>query len=159
MHSTNEYPDASEYAGLLAADFELRESPADYRAGGQRRVKAEGTDPAHVVRGLLPEQAGDQGASALAEDIAERHQNHENRRADGYAGYEQGVPGLRDEIRIRQVIDNCDDRAEHHRQGQPEPGGNQRSAAQPVFFPIHCFTHTLSFRYGCGMWSEIIVPR
>ena len=35
MHSTSQYPDASEYAGMLAADFELREATADYRAGSR----------------------------------------------------------------------------------------------------------------------------
>ena len=35
MHSTNQYPDASEYAGLLSDDFELREATADYHAGSR----------------------------------------------------------------------------------------------------------------------------
>ena len=35
MHSTTNYPDADQYAELLADDFELREPVADYQAGGR----------------------------------------------------------------------------------------------------------------------------
>ena len=107
---------------------------ADHHAGSQRRVKTEGADPANVIRRLFSEQAGDQGAAALAEDIAESHQDHEQRRADRYPGDEQRVVRPGDEEGVRQVIDDGDDGAHHHRQRQAEIGRDDPFGIQACGF-------------------------
>ena len=99
---------------------EQEHPPADNCAGQQRDIEAERADVSHRLCFFPPEQPGDQRASALSEDIAEGHQDREQRRADGNACDQQRIACLRNEVGIRQAVDDRDDRSHHDRQRQME---------------------------------------
>ena len=108
----------------------------DDRAGQQREIEAERADPPDAVPVPRAQQPGDQRIAALAVDVADGHQRREQRRAQRHARHQHGVAGLRDEVRVRQVVDQRDDHAEHDRQRQPEVTGYQ-----PVRIESALFSH------------------
>ena len=115
---------------------EQEQEQADSSADSQRDPETESADAPRLLRLLLSQQTGQQGAAALAEDVAERHQDHKDRRADGNAGDQEGIAGLRNEIGVREIVDDRDDRAEHHRQREMEVSAGQAAPVQAVFMTV-----------------------
>ena len=87
-----------------------QQETADDCSRNQGYPEAERADTPRFLRAALAEQPGDQGASALPEDIAESHQDHEDRCADRNAGNQQGIIRLRDKIGVSEIIENGNDR-------------------------------------------------
>ncbi len=76
----------------------------DDHACRQQNIKAERTDPPHLFAFVFSHQDGEEGASALGENIAEGHQKCKYGRSQRYAGDNICVPRLSDEKSVGQIV-------------------------------------------------------
>ena len=125
---------------------EQEHQPADHRAGDQRHPEAEGADAADGIRFLFSKQTGNQGTAALAEDVAEGHQDHEKRRADRNAGDQFRIVRLGNEVGIRQIVDDGDDGPDHHGKRQMEIRCDDMFGIQAAGFPVFFHVSSAPFR-------------
>ena len=103
-----------------------RTAPDDHGApDGERR---DALDLARL-RGFVlgrAEQSRDERAAADAEHAADRHDEAEDRRAEGDRGEQRGVVERADEARVDEVVDGADDHRGGHRHAEVHEGADDR---------------------------------
>ena len=107
-----------------------KHGPDDHRApDGERRDVLDLAGLRRLVLGRA-EQPRDERAAADAEHAADRHDQAEQRRAEGDRGEQGGVVQRADEAGVDDVVDGADDHRGGHRHAEVHEGADDRRGGE-----------------------------